>query len=306
MMMGYSLFYFLLPLLILAALVALGRKSQLGSLAAGELKEAGEKTHSYIENQLQGIPKPHVVQSALGLLLLGLGIYAIVTYLPIYEHILQNALRLSQEQSHSLALLLIISIGLTGILADVTARYGRHTEHGSSGPGLSQNSRGNETTLKQRHSVFNELEGREGDDEIVTTGDEVVTMGIPEEPGPASRRIGIGYVFWVSLLGLIALALLIFQGILYLEFYRSRAAEGSLLPFAFGSAALFISGIEMINFYWATRLAFDFIAWLFVHPFLLAASYSGRESGVARGEGISSFALGDKEGAKYERTKNNT
>jgi hypothetical protein len=45
-------------------------------------------------------------------------------------------------------------------------------------PGLSRNSRGNETALKQRPNVFNKLEERESDNEANTTG-------IPGGPEPA-------------------------------------------------------------------------------------------------------------------------
>jgi hypothetical protein len=226
-MMGNSLLYLLLPLLILALLLRQARNSQMIALAAGAVRNASEAILTRVQSQVQGTPKPDAVRSVFGLLLLGLGLFAIVGYFPIYRHILQSALHLSREQSHSLALLLIIFIGLTGVVADVTVRYGRESDPEDS-------------------SIWS------------------------DESLPYRRDKGqFVYYLWMSLLILIALALLGFQSILYLEFYKSRAAEGSQIPFAFGAAALFIAGIEMLNFYWSSKLALDFIAWLFVNVFLL-------------------------------------
>jgi len=166
-----------------------------------------------------------------GLLLLGLGLFAIISYLPIYEHILQSSLNLSGRQSHSLALLLIIFIALTGVIADVTTHYGR---------------------------------GEQGDDD-----DNKVARANGRQSHVNSRG-SFTYVFGVSIVMLIALALLLFQGILYFEFYKAHAPEGSNIPFAFGAAALFIAGIEMLGFFWATRLSLDFISWTFLHLTLLS------------------------------------
>ncbi|HEX5731539.1 MAG TPA: hypothetical protein VF131_01800 [Blastocatellia bacterium] len=223
-MMGNSLFYFLLPLLILILLLRLGRNSQMTRVAAGEVRKASEAVLTSIQGQLQGVPKPHAVRSILGLLLLGLGLFAIVGYFPIYEHILQSTLRLSRQQSHSLGLLLIIFIGLTGVMADITARY-----------------------------------GRAGEAESSNSGDEK----------PAQDKGQFIYYLSMTLIVMIAAALLWFQYTLYREFYETHAAEGSRIPAAFGAAALFIAGIEMVNFYWASRLALDFIVWFFVNVFLI-------------------------------------
>lgn len=226
-MMGNSLLYFLLPLLILALLLRQARNSQMIALTAGTIRNASESILARVQGQVRGTPKPDAVRSVFGLLLLGLGLFAIVGYFPIYRHILQSTLHLSREQSHSLALLLIVFIGLTGVVADVTVRYGRESDP-------------EDSPMSSRESA------------------------------PYRRDQGqFVYYLWISLLILIALALLGFQSILYLEFYKSRASEGSQIPFAFGAAALFIAGIEMLNFYWSSKLALDFIAWLFVNVFLL-------------------------------------
>jgi hypothetical protein len=225
-MIGNSLLYFLLPLLILALLLRQARNSQMIALAAGTVRNASEAILTHVQGQIQGTPKPHAVRSVFGLILLGLGLFAIVGYFPIYRHILQSALHLSREQSHSLALLLIVFIGLTGVVADVTVRYGRESDP-------------EDSPISSQRATYRRDDGQ------------------------------FGYYLWISLLMLIALALLGFQSILYLEFYKSRAAEGSQIPFAFGAAALFIAGIEILNFYWSSRLALDFIAWLFVNVFLL-------------------------------------
>ena len=239
MSMGNFFIYLLLPLLALATLVALGRRFPAAARTGGEVRQACEAAYAYLRGQFEEVPKPHAVRSVLGLLLLGLGVFAVVGYLPIYEHILQKSLSLTAGQGHSLALLLIIFIALTGVVADVTTRYGRDMAEGGADP---------------RGETPSDFGAEEADDYARSAG------------GVAN----FGYIFWVTLIGLIALALLMFQSILYLEFYKSQAAEGSQIPFALGAAALFIAGIEMLNFYWATRLALDFIAWLFIHVFLLA------------------------------------
>jgi hypothetical protein len=216
----------------------------------GEVRRTFDAISNYLRDQVQSIPRPDAVRSTLGVLILGLGIFAIVGYFPIYQHVLRTVLNLPRQESHSLALLLIIFIGLTGVVADITTRYGRRRE----GEASSRDGEGDRNASEQ-------LAGDESQQE--------------ENTASASAVSGwsFGYLLWVFLLALIALSLLMFQGMLYLEFYQARAAEGSRIPFALGTAALFIAGIEMLNFYWATRLAIDFIAWLLIHALLLAPPY---------------------------------
>jgi hypothetical protein len=242
-----SITLFCLVLILLALLEFLFR---LTSLTAGELQKLGESSCAYVQNQFRGVPRPNVRRTMVGLLLLGLGLFAIVSYLPIYEHILQSSLNLSGRQSHSLALLLIIFIALTGVIADVTTHYGR-----------------------------GEQDNNDADADAYKIGR---TNG---QYSHANSKGNFTYVFGVSIVTLIALALLMFQGILYFEFYKAHANEGSNIPFAFGAAALFIAGIEMLGFFWATRLSLDFISWTFLHltllfpPWLLAKASSLVKSG---------------------------
>lgn len=236
--------WIIITLLVLVVLAALEYGFRVVSMAAGEVRRSSMAVKLYLESQVQEMPKPRAVPSVLGLLILALGVVAIVGYFPIYQHVLRSALRLNPQQSHSLAFLLIIFIGLSGVLADITSRFGRRSEAEEPAPASSA------IPTRASHAV------RLGRDYV--------------ERGRDGHSGTFVYMLLMSLLALIALSLLMFQGILYLEFYQSRAAEGSRIPFAFGAAALFIAGIEMLNFYWATRLALDFIAWLFVQVLLLA------------------------------------
>ncbi len=177
-----------------------------------DLGDAASACRRYLLTQLSDIPRPRATESAFGLLLLAAGAFTIVGYFPIYAHVVASALNLPPGPSRSLAVLVIASIVLTGIVAEVTTRYGRGRGEGG---------------------------GRGGG--------------------------GFAFAFSSSLLALIAAALLIYQGILYFEFYEAHAADGSLLPFALGSGAVFIGAIEAMNAFWATRLSTDLFAWLLPH-----------------------------------------
>jgi hypothetical protein len=98
-----------------------------------------------------------------------------------------------------------------------------------------------------------------------------LTYGRPTKPGMTQ----VLYVFVVTVVVLFAVALLFFQAVIYVEFYRSQAQAGSLVPVAFGAAALFIAGIELVNFFWVTSLTKEFLPWIFFSlifaiPLLLA------------------------------------
>ncbi|MEW6617854.1 MAG: hypothetical protein AB1422_00635 [bacterium] len=85
-------------------------------------KELG-LTNGGIRMQIQSVPKPHAVKSVVGLIILGLMLFGIVSYFPIYTHVLQEVLGLPVRESRSLALLLIIFIGLAGMLFHITIQY---------------------------------------------------------------------------------------------------------------------------------------------------------------------------------------
>jgi hypothetical protein len=164
---------------------------------------------AYLASQVESLGKIDVPRSLFGLILVGLGLFAIWAYLPIYQKVLRVAFSLSVTEGHSMALVLITFVALTGIVGDVTVRYGK-----------------------------------------------------PAQATVAGQFI---YFFVVLLLIMFACALLYFQGMLYREFYLLRSPEGSPLPGAFATAAVFIAGVELVNFFWGSRFALILISWLVMH-----------------------------------------
>ena len=84
------------------------------SNVCGYLGESFEELGAYLSKQFSDIPKPEIIPSAFGVIILVLSIFAIVGYFPIYTHVLEEVLNLSTDKSESLALLLIVFIGLAG------------------------------------------------------------------------------------------------------------------------------------------------------------------------------------------------
>jgi hypothetical protein len=206
----WIMLYFLLVLTALAGVLVLGE--WLWRISSSTLDHTAKYLRdvcTYLSSQVDTLGKIDVARSLFGLILVGLGLFAIWTYLPIYQKVLRAAFDLSTIEGHSLALLLVTFVALTGIVGDVTVRYGK-----------------------------------------------------PAQPTVASQFI---YFFLVFLLIMFACALLFFQGMLYREFYLTRAPDGSPLPGAFATAAVFIAGVELLNFYWGSQFALTLIAWLLMH-----------------------------------------
>jgi hypothetical protein len=228
--------------LVMLGLVYLARRSRPLIVAARHLGAFADEAVTHIHQKVGDPPPLDAVSTVFGLLLLGFGAVAIAGYFPIYRHVLQKMLGLSSNDGQSLALLLIVFIGLTGVMADATNRYAARNRD--------------------------------------------LTPALPAAEQSESVNAWAGFlatlihIVSLTLLVAVAVALLGFQSILYFEFYKTQAAPGSLIPVAFGAAAFFISGIEMVNFYWGSRLSLDFLGWVFkrvvlLGPFVLLA-------GVAR------------------------
>lgn len=93
-------------------------------------REISDSTQGGIRSQIQSIPKPDAKNSVIGLTILGLMLFGIVSYFPIYTYVIQEVLGLPAREGRSLALLLIIFIGLAGMFFDITIRYfGRKQEN---------------------------------------------------------------------------------------------------------------------------------------------------------------------------------
>lgn len=93
------------------------------SAVAERVAEALEQLCDYLGEQFAEMPKPQVIPSTFGVLILALGIFAIVGYFPIYTHVLERVLKLSPEKSESLALLLIVFIGLAGVIMHLSVEF---------------------------------------------------------------------------------------------------------------------------------------------------------------------------------------
>lgn|GEM_PF-5339684 len=87
------------------------------------LADASGELSDYLATQFQDMPRPKVIPSAFGVIILLLGVYAIVGYFPIYVHVLETVLNLTREESESLALLLIIFIGLAGVIIHLSLDF---------------------------------------------------------------------------------------------------------------------------------------------------------------------------------------
>ena len=87
------------------------------------LAEAFEQLSDYLQRQFADLPKPEIIPSSFGIIILVLGIFAIAGYFPIYTHVLEEVLHLSPDKSESLALLLIIFIGLAGVITHLSIEY---------------------------------------------------------------------------------------------------------------------------------------------------------------------------------------
>lgn len=115
-----GLFAFLLILLLLFALEYYFEAiSRVAAVLAAQFEELG----AYLHKQFADMPRPQVIPSALSIIILVLGVYGIVSYFPIYTHALEEVLALSPQKSRSLALLLIIFIGLAGVITHLSVEY---------------------------------------------------------------------------------------------------------------------------------------------------------------------------------------
>lgn len=116
----YTLFIIIVVLLLLSVLEYYFRAV---SEVSEKLADAFDQLNEYLAHQFDEMPKPKVIPSAFGVLILCLGIFAIVGYFPIYTHVLERVLKLSPEKSESLALLLIIFIGLAGVIMHLSIEF---------------------------------------------------------------------------------------------------------------------------------------------------------------------------------------
>jgi hypothetical protein len=117
---SYILLWILLILVLLGLLEYYFRAV---SEVSEKLADAFEQLSGYLSTQFSDMPKPQVIPAALGVLILTLGVFAIVGYFPIYTHVLEKVLKLSPEKSESLALLLIIFIGLAGVILHLSIEF---------------------------------------------------------------------------------------------------------------------------------------------------------------------------------------
>ncbi len=115
-------------IILLALFAAMEYYFKTVSQVAEKLAEALEQLSRYLGAQFAEMPKPQVIPSTFGLLILALGIFAIVGYFPIYTHVLERVLKLSPEKSESLALLLIVFIGLAGVIMHLSVEFISHRE----------------------------------------------------------------------------------------------------------------------------------------------------------------------------------
>ncbi len=118
---GPPVFYAAILLLLL--LLALEYYFGIISGVMAELSQMFQRMYDYMSDQFSEMPKPAVVPSAFALIILLLGIYGIYSYFPIYTHTLERVLNLPPRKSESLALLLIIFIGLAGVIAHLSIEY---------------------------------------------------------------------------------------------------------------------------------------------------------------------------------------
>lgn len=123
---GFS--HLLWIIVLLAILVAMEYYFKTVSQVAEKLAEALEQLSRYLNAQFAEMPKPQVIPSTFGVLILALGVFAIVGYFPIYTHVLERVLKLSPEKSESLALLLIVFIGLAGVIMHLSVEFISHRE----------------------------------------------------------------------------------------------------------------------------------------------------------------------------------
>ena len=117
---SYSLIVFLI---ILGLLLALEYYFRLVSQVCNTAATVFEEFTAYLQQQFSDMPKPKVIPSALGIIILGLGLFAIIGYFPIYTHVLERVLNLTPDKSESLALLLIVFIGLAGVIVHLSIEY---------------------------------------------------------------------------------------------------------------------------------------------------------------------------------------
>lgn len=112
-----------LILLLLAILVFLEYYFRTVTEVSRYLADIFTELTEYLQTQFKDIPKPEVIPSTFGMIILVLGVFAIVGYFPIYTHVLEEVLNLSPDKSESLALLLIIFIGLAGVITHLSIEY---------------------------------------------------------------------------------------------------------------------------------------------------------------------------------------
>ncbi len=115
-------------IILLALFAAMEYYFKTVSQVAEKLAEVLEQLSRYLGAQFAEMPKPQVIPSTFGVLILALGIFAIVGYFPIYTHVLERVLKLSPEKSESLALLLIVFIGLAGVIMHLSVEFISHRE----------------------------------------------------------------------------------------------------------------------------------------------------------------------------------
>jgi hypothetical protein len=168
----------------------------------------------------------------LGFGILGLAIWTIVQYYPLYSRVLHEALFLPTRPSQCLAIVLIVFGGLAGVLFDTFHR-------------LAESERGSRR--------------------------EAVASSTPADAGKASSGMAFIFSdVRLSALMVITPALWIFQALLYGQYYALHTQDvvdslfTRLVPFTGGLAALFISFIETLAFYTATLLTLDFLAWVLI------------------------------------------
>ena len=120
---GGGLYTVLLFFIILGLLLALEYYFRIISQVSESLADVFDEFTAYLRTQFADMPKPEVIPSALGILILGFGLFAIIGYFPIYTHVLERVLKLTPEKSESLALLLIVFIGLAGVIVHLSIEY---------------------------------------------------------------------------------------------------------------------------------------------------------------------------------------
>ncbi|MFO1433299.1 MAG: hypothetical protein U1F76_24920 [Candidatus Competibacteraceae bacterium] len=224
------------------------------SEVAKEISTMGHDIASYIQGQLGEIPKPQVVESIIGLSMMALGIFSIMSYFPFYKHVLRTVLNLTRQESHSLALLFVMSIIMGGMLWDIDRRYGGHKHE-------------KETMTNGKYDKLN----HEKDDSSISLGDQQVQekhwFSKKNQKKSAVKKQAGSYE---SIFYLIFFCFAIFQGILFYNFGEvSMRQKSDLISLYWALVASVILGIEVFVFSFSIRLASNFIAWLAIHVFLL-------------------------------------